>query len=192
MSAIRHEHEGLIVRLVTQIRARGYAFKTEQVYEQWVCRFLLFCKGVPPEEAGPEEVSAFLNELVVAGNVSASTQNQALNALVFLFKQVLGLPVGTLDNLARSKRKQHVPVVLTRPEVRQLLAQLDGWQLQVVSLLYGTGMRLMEGLTLRVKDIDFEYKRIHVCQAKGKKDRYVPLPDQLVDGLKQQIQAVSP
>ena len=191
LSRIRQQHEDLIVRCVTEIRARGYSFKTEQVYEQWVCRYIIFCKGVSPEEAGPETVTGFLNELVVSSNVSASTQNQALNALVFLYKQVLRMPLGQLENLARSKRKKTIPVVLTRKEVKSLLAQLEGWQLQVVSLLYGTGMRLMEGLTLRVKDIDFDYQRIHVCQAKGKKDRYVPLPQQLVDDLKEQIKSVS-
>lgn len=191
LSKIRQQHEGLIVRFVTEIRARGYAYKTEQVYEQWVCRYIGFCKGIPPEQAGTDAVVGFLNELVISGNVSASTQNQALNALVFLYKQVLRMPLGQLENLARSKGKKQVPVVLTRQEVRRLLAELEGWQLQVVSLLYGTGMRLMEGLTLRVKDIDFEYGRIHVCQAKGKKDRFVPLPHQLIEGLKSQIETVA-
>lgn len=191
LSKIRQQHEDLVIRVVTEIRARGYAYKTEQVYEQWVCRYIDFCKGKTPSDAGVENVAAFLNELVISGNVSASTQNQALNALVFLYKQVLHMPIGQLENLARSKRKKTIPVVLTRQEVKSLLAQLDGWQLQVVSLLYGTGMRLMEGLTLKVKDIDFDYGRIHVCQAKGKKDRYVPLPRQLVDDLKVQIQSVA-
>jgi len=191
LSKIRQKHEELIVRFVTEIRARGYAYKTEQVYEQWVCRYIAFCDGVPPEQAGADAVAGFLNELVVSDNVSASTQNQALNALVFLYKHVVVMPLGQLENLARSKRKKIVPVVLTRPEVRRLLAELDGWQLQVVSLLYGTGMRLMEGLTLRVKDVDFEYARIHVCQAKGKKDRFVPLPHQSIAGLQAQIQIVS-
>ena len=191
LSKIRQQHEDLIVSIVTAIRARGYAYNTEQIYEQWVCRYIDYCSGVSPKDAGPENVVGFLNELVVSGNVSASTQNQALNALVFLYKQVLNMPLGQLENLARSKRKKTVPVVLTRQEVKSLLAQLNGWQLQVVSLLYGTGMRLMECLTLRVKDIDFDYGRIHVCQAKGKKDRFVPLPKQSIEGLKEQIRTVS-
>ena len=191
LADIRQRHEDLIVRFVTEIRARGYAFKTEQVYEQWVCRYLLYCRGQSPEEAGADAVAGFLNDLVVSGNVSASTQNQALNALVFLYKRVLGSELGQLENFARSKRKKTVPVVLSRPEVKRLLAELDGWQLELASLLYGTGMRVMEGLTLRVKDIDFEYGRIHVCQAKGKKDRYVPLPDQLITDLKHRIESVT-
>ena len=191
LSDIRREHEDLIVRLVTEIRARGYAYRTEQVYEQWVCRYIEFCRGEAPEFVGPDEVAAFLHHLVVAGNVSASTQNQALNALVFLYKNVLNLPLGVLQDFARSKRKKNLPVVMTRPEVDRLLEELDGWQLQIACLLYGTGMRVTEGLTLRVKDIDFDYGRIHVCQAKGKKDRFVPLPKQLIDGLHTQIETVA-
>ena len=190
LARVRQRHENLIVRVATEIRARGYAYRTEEAYEQWVVRYIAFCGGKSPEEAGVESVAGFLEELVVGRNVSASTQNQALNALVFLYKRVLQLPVGQLDDFARSKRKQTVPTVLTREEVGRLLAELDGWQLEVVSLLYGTGMRLMEALTLRVKDVDFEYGRIHVCQAKGKKDRFVPLPAQLVDRLRARIESV--
>lgn len=191
LSDIRQDHEDLIVRFVTEIRARGYAYRTEEIYEQWVCRYIEFCKGEAPGKVGPAAVAGFLNELVVSGNVSASTQNQALNALVFLYKRVLRVPVGQLDDFARSKRKKNVPVVMTRAEVRRLLSELEGWQLQVASVLYGTGMRVMEGLTLRVKDLDFEYGRIHVCQAKGKKDRFVPLPKQLIEELKARIEAVA-
>lgn len=191
LSTVRQGNEDLIVRYVTEIRLRGYAFKTEQSYEQWLVRYIAFCGSTPPEEAGASSVAAFLDDLVVSGNVSASTQNQALNALVFLFKHVLKAPLGQLDDFARSKRKKNIPVVMSRSEVRQVLAELDGWQLQVASLLYGTGMRVMEGLTLRVKDVDFAYNRIHVCQAKGKKDRFVPLPRSLVDGLKAQVSEVA-
>jgi len=191
LAQARRRHEELIVRYVTEIRARGYAYRTEEAYEQWVARYLVFCKDTSPEQAGADAVTRFLNELVVSGNVSASTQNQALNALVFLYKHVLSLPLGTLENFARSKRKKVVPVVMTRQEVKRLLAELDGWQLQAASLLYGTGMRLTEGLTLRIKDIDFEYGRIHVCQAKGKKDRFVPLPARLVEGLRARIDKVA-
>ena len=190
LATVRREHEELIVRVVTEIRARGYAYRTEKSYEHWIARYLAFCGEKSPQEAGAEAVTAFLNELVVSGNVSASTQNQALNALVFLYKRVLLLPLGRLEEFARSKRKQTVPVVLTRVEVRRLLAELEGWQLELASLLYGTGMRLHEGLTLRVKDVDFAYGRVHVCQAKGKKDRFVPLPERLVEPLKARIDNV--
>ena len=189
LADVRREHEDLIVRLATEIRVRGYAYRTEQIYEQWVVRYIAFCDGKSPEAVGAQAVAGFLEELVVSGNVSASTQNQALNALVFLYKRVLQMPVGQLDDFARSKRKQTVPTVLTRSEVRRLLAELDGWQLEIGSLLYGTGMRLMEALSLRVKDIDFDYGRIHVHQAKGKKDRLVPLPGRLADGLRSRIES---
>ncbi len=191
LADVRRDHEDLLVRFATEIRVRGYAYRTEEAYEQWVCRDIAYCDGKHPSVAGADAVSGFLNHLAVKGKVSASTQNQALNALVFLYKRVLNLPVGQLDDFSRSKRKQTVPVVMTRSEVKRVLAELDGWQRQAASLLYGTGMRVLECLTLRVKDIDFEYGRILVSQAKGKKDRYVPLPQQLVVGLKARIESVA-
>lgn len=190
LAKIRKQHRQLIVRLVTEIRARGYAYRTEEAYEQWAVRYIAYCKGESPENTGPLNVRSFLHELVVSGNVSASTQNQALNALIFLYKNVLGKPLGQLEDFARSKRKKIVPVVMSRSEVKALLAELSGWQLEVASLLYGTGMRVMEALTLRVKDIDFTYERILVSQAKGKKDRFVPLPKNLSNALKDQIKRV--
>lgn len=191
LAAIRKQHRQLIVRLVTEIRARGYAYRTEEAYEQWVVRYIVFCKGDAPENTGADNVRSFLHELVVSGNVSASTQNQALNALIFLYKNVLGTPLGQLEDFARSKRKKVIPVVMSRSEVKALLAELDGWQQEVASLLYGTGMRVMEALTLRVKDVDFAYERILVSQAKGKKDRFVPLPKNLSAALQDQIKRVS-
>lgn len=190
-SDIRRQHRDLIVCFVTQIRARGYAYRTEEAYEQWVVRYIAFCKGKSPKETGADHVAKYLNDLVISGNVSASTQNQALNALIFLYKQVLRMPLGLLENFARSKRKKNMPVVMSRTEVRSLLDALDGWQRAVASLLYSTGMRVMEGLTLRVKDIDFQYGRIHVCQAKGKKDRFVPLPRNSTIHLTEQIRKVT-
>ncbi|MGQ7848458.1 integron integrase [Granulosicoccus sp. 3-233] len=188
---IRSLHRNLIIRLVTEIRARGYAYRTEEAYEQWVVRYIAFCKGESPEKTGPDHVAKYLHDLVVTGNVSASTQNQALNALIFLYKRILQAPLGQLEDFARSKRKKIVPVVMSRAEVRGLLAELQGWQHDVGCLLYGTGMRVMEALTLRVKDVDFEYGRIHVCQSKGKKDRFVPLPKSLSVSLQEQIRKVT-
>lgn len=191
---IRTLHRDLLVQLATEIRVRGYAYRTEEAYEQWVVRYIAFCGGRSPCDilnSDTSQVTDFLHQLVIKGNVSASTQNQALNALVFLYKRVLQTPLGELENFARSKRKQRVPVVLSRSEVRALLDQFDGWQKDIASLLYGTGMRLLEALTLRVKDIDFDYNRIHVCEAKGKKDRYVPLPKSLVPVIKEHIQNVA-
>ena len=190
ISKIRQQHHDLLVRFTTEIRRRGYAYRTEQSYEFWICRFIRFCKNASPETVGAPEVKAFLDYLAIQRQVSASTQNQALNALVFLYKQVLGREFGELDNFVRSRRSHHLPVVLSRGEVSSLLSEMTDTQKLIASLLYGTGMRLLEGLRLRVQDIDFEYGRILVHQAKGKKDRYVPLPHTLVADLKAQIQTV--
>ncbi len=183
LNRVRTAHHDLLVRFTNEIRRRGYAYRTEQAYEQWICRFMLFCNDAAPEEAGATEVRSFLNYLAIQRRVSASTQNQALNALVFLYQQVLGRELGELDEFVRAKRPRNLPIVLSRNEVTALLAQLQGTHRLTAALLYGTGMRLLEGLRLRVQDVDFDYRRIHVHQAKGKKDRYVPLPGTLVDGL---------
>jgi integron integrase len=190
MDRVRAVHRDLIIRFTSEIRRRGYAYRTEQTYEQWICRFILFCQETAPEDAGAAELRYFLNYLAIQRQVSASTQNQALNALVFLFKQVLGREPGALEEFVRAKRPRNLPVVLSRNEVTALLAQLQGTHHLAAALLYGTGMRLLEGLRLRVQDVDFEYRRIHVHQAKGEKDRYVPLPGTLVEDLHRQIEAV--
>lgn len=190
LNRVRAAHHDLLVRFTSEIRRRGYAYRTEQSYEQWICRFILFCKGGAPEEAGADEVRSFLNYLAIQRGVSTSTQNQALNALVFLYKQVLALELGGLEEVVRAKRPRSLPVVLSRGEVTALLAQMQGTHRLAAALLYGTGMRLLEGLRLRVQDLDFDYHRIHIHQAKGKKDRYVPLPGMLVDDLRRQIDEV--
>jgi integron integrase len=190
LNKVRQAHHDLLVRFTTEIRRRGYAYRTEQSYEQWICRFILFCKNASPEVVGANEVKAYLDHLVIQRNVSASTQNQALSALVFLYNQVLGRELGELGAFARSKRPKKLPVVLSRAEVDLLLSHLDGLHKLIASLLYGSGMRVLEGLRLRVQDIDFDYQRIHVHQSKGNKDRYVPLPATLVDQLREQIGVV--
>lgn len=190
LNQVRAKHHDLLVRFTSEIRRRGYAYRTEQSYEQWICRFIVFCGGSDPNKAGELEIKSFLNYLAVQRHVSASTQNQALNALVFLYKQVLGRDLSEFDTFVRAKRSRNLPVVLSRNEVNVLLLQMTGIQRLIASLLYGTGMRLLEGLRLRVQDIDFDYQRIHVHQAKGKKDRYVPLPNLLVDDIRQQITEV--
>ncbi len=190
LQQVRADHHDLLVCLVSEIRRRGYAYRTEQSYEQWVCRYILFCKGLSPEETGAREVKAFLEYLAIRRQVGASTQNQALNALVFLYGKALNRELGDLDAFTRAKRPRHLPVVLSRQEVTMLLDKMDGLYKLLASLLYGTGMRLLEAIRLRVQDIDFEYCRIYVYQAKGKKDRYVPLPERLVSGIKIQLARV--
>jgi len=146
LQQVRAAHHDLLVRLASEIRRRGYAYRTEQSYEQWICRYILFCNGLPPDQTGAREVKSFLEYLAVRRRVSASTQNQALNALVFLYDKVLDRKLGELENFARAKRSRNLPVVLSRGEVMSLLEQLQGIHKMLASLLYGTGMRLLEGL----------------------------------------------
>src|SRR5438132_1332538 len=155
------------------IRLRHYSRHTEEAYVGWVRRFVRFCGTRHPRELGPAEVTRFLSSLAVDRRVSASTQNQALGALVFLYRDVLDAPVGWLAALVRAKRPQRVPVVLTRDEVRRVLQRLRGRGVValVAGLLYGRGMRLLEGLGLRVKDVDFTANEITVRGGKGDRDR---------------------
>lgn len=186
----RKRHGDLLVHLASESRRRGYWYRTKQTYEQWVCRYLLFCGNTTPDGAGAAEVRAFLEYLAVRRNVSASTQNQPRNALVFLYDKVLERELGELEAFARERWPRDLPVVLSRRDVRALLDRLEGCHRLLASLLYGTGMRLLEGLRLQVQDIDFAYRRIHVHQAKGRKDRYVPLQDSLAEELRRQIATV--
>jgi len=187
LDPVRVQHRALLERLIAEIRRRKYSIRTEQAYESWVCRFILFCGNGDPVAAGAERIRAFLEDLAVRGNVSASTQSQALNALVFLYKQVLGQSLDELGEFARAKRPKRLPVVLERSEVARLLSGIDGTQHLMAALLYGTGMRLMECVRLRVQDIDFPYHQIIVRDGKGQKDRVVPLPERLEQPLREQL-----
>ncbi len=163
----------LLTQLRVAIRVRHYSPRTEEAYVQWVRRYIRFCGTRHPRELGSGDVTRFLSSLAMDANVSASTQNQALAAIVFLYRDVLNMPVGWLNALVRAKRPARVPVVLTRDEVRQLFAQLCGGDAArlVLEVLYGTGMRLLEALRLRVKDIDFGANEITVRGGKGDRDR---------------------
>jgi integrase len=180
----------LLDALRAEIRRRGYSIRTEQAYESWIIRYLAFVGDADPCGVGDAEVRAFLQYLAVERQVTASTQNQALNALVFLYQNILQQPRGDLDGLVRAKRPQRLPVVLTRTEVGKLLAHMHGTHGLMASLLYGTSMRLMDCIRLRVKDIDFAYNQIVVRDGKGQKDRVVPLPQRLVEPLQQHLGAV--
>ena len=177
-------------RLVAVIRQRNYSIRTERAYLGWLQRYLRFIGGGDPARAGGVQVKAFLQALAVEGRVAANTQNQALNALVFFYDQVLEQPLGELGAFARAKRPQRLPVVLSRDEVMRLLAGLQGMHATMGALLYGTGMRLMECVRLRVKDIDFGYGQIVVRDGKGQKDRVVPLPTRLVVPLRVHLDKV--
>jgi len=173
----------LLDQVRERIRVRHYSLRTEDAYLHWIRRFIFFHGKRHPREMGGPEVEAFLSHLATEGRVAASTQNQALSALLFLYRDVLKVELPWLDGVVRAKRSQRVPVVLTENEVRGLLARLDGTKWLVASLLYSTGMRLLEGLRLRVKDVDFERKEITVRDAKGAKDRRTMLSDQLLEPL---------
>jgi integron integrase len=180
----------LLDQVREQIRLRHYSIRTERVYCEWVKRFIRFHRYRHPVEMGAAEVEAFLSDLAVRGNVSASTQNQALSALLFLYKQVLKLELAWLGEVVRAKKPSRLPVVLSIQEVQQILAQLQGEIWLMASLLYGSGMRLMEVVRLRVKDVDFGRKEIIVRDGKGMKDRVTILLQRLVEPLKQHLQLV--
>ena len=158
------------------LRARHYSPRTEDAYVGWIRRFILFHDKRHPREMGDVEINTFLSHLAVEGHVAASTQNQALAALLFLYREALGLEVPWLECLVRARRPARLPVVLSRDEVRRLLTGVRGTPNLVCRLLYGTGMRLLEGLQLRVKDLDFERNEILVRNGKGGKDRHTMLP----------------
>lgn len=178
-------------RLLDQVRARvrrlGLARRTEEAYVGWVRRFILANDKRHPADMGAAEIESFLTGLAVHGNVSASTQNQALSALLFLYKQVLGVELPWLDGISRAKKPQRLPVVLTRAEVAALLGELAGTPWLMASLLYGSGLRLMECVRLRVKDVDFGQSELTVRQGKGGKDRRTMLPSTLIASLQAQL-----
>jgi len=181
-------------RLLEQVRARirrlGLARRTEEAYLGWVRRFILANGKRHPRDMGEREVERFLTGLATQGQVAASTQNQALSALLFLYREVLGQELAWMDEIRRAKRSQRLPVVLTRREVDALLGEMSGVTWLLASLLYGTGMRLMECLRLRLKDIDFERREITVRQGKGGKDRRTMLPAALIEPLQAQLREV--
>jgi integrase len=172
---IRTVHALLLERVRAAIRRRGYAIKTEQTYLHWIMRFIGFLGNTDPTQRGSEDVARFLDDLALRRKVSASTQNLALNALVFLCRETLGRSELELGEFVRAKRPRRLPTVLTHGEVASLLQQLTGTQRLMASLMYGTGMRLMECSRLRVQDIDFGYSQITVRNAKGGKDKGRPV-----------------
>jgi len=173
------------------LRVRHYALRTEESYLNWVARFLdwLERRGGDLEQAGEAEVQGFLEELAVGRGVAAATQNQAFSALLFFFGEVLKRPLGKVDAL-RAKRTTRLPVVLSREEVRRLLGGLEGTMSLIGRLLYGTGMRMMEAIRLRVKDVDFDRQQVIVREGKGSKDRVVMLPETLREPLREHLERV--
>jgi integron integrase len=174
----------LLDRVRDRIRFKHYSVRTEQAYVFWIRRFVIFHGRQHPSAMGAAEVVAFLTHLAVHENVAASTQNQAKSALLFLYREVLGTELPWMDDIESAKRPRRLPVVLTAGETAAVLARIPGVQGLVTRLLYGTGMRLMEALRLRVKEIDFARREIVVREGKGAKDRVTMLPDALIAPLR--------
>jgi len=172
------------------IRTRHYSLRTEGTYLGWIRRFILFHGKRHPREMGRQEVQQFLSHLAVEGHVAASTQSQALSAILFLYQQVLKQDIGWLDEVVRAKQPHRVPVVLTQDEVAAVLRHLSGTTWIMATLLYGSGLRLMECLRLRVKDVDFFYNQIVVRDGKGRRDRVTLLPQNIKMPLQRHLQDV--
>jgi integron integrase len=171
-------------RIRGTLRAGHYSHLTERAYISWIRRFVDFHRGRDPAELGADEVRAYLTHLAVDRKVAPPTQNQALNALLFLYRRVLGIELAWIDDVVRAKKSARLPVVLTKDEVQATLAELQGVYWLIASLLYGSGLRLMECLRLRVKDLDFDQRQIVVRSGKGGKDRVTVLPNSVVAPLR--------
>jgi len=180
----------LMERMRQALRARHYSRRTEQTYCHWVKRYIFFHHVRHPSEMAEPEINAFLTHLAVKEKVSSSTQNQALCAILFLYRSVLDKPVGDLGNVIRARKPQHVPVVLTRDEVKAVIGNLKDDRWLIAALLYGTGLRIMECLRLRVQDIDFSRNEITVRGGKGAKDRITMLPETLKAPLQDHLRKV--
>ena len=191
LQPVPQQKPNLLDRVRAAIRSRHYSPRTEDAYVHWIKRFIFFFNAKRhPAEMGEPEVTRFLSFLAVDGRVSASTQNQALSALLFLYKAVLEQPLPWLDNLVHARRPERLPVVLSQAEVRAILARLDGTLRLMVALLYGAGLRLLECCRLRIKDVDFTSNQIMVREGKGAKDRVTLLPLTLKAHLGRQVEEV--
>lgn len=180
----------LLDRVRWHLRVKHYSLRTEQAYVDWIRRYILFHGKRHPEEMGEQQIGQFLTHLAVHRHVAASTQNQALSALLFLYQQVLDRKLDYLDNIERVKRPPKIPVVFTRPEARAVLGQLNGEYRLMAELLYGAGLRLLECVRLRIKDVDFGYGQITVRDGKGMRDRVTVLPERLREPLRLQLARV--
>lgn len=180
----------LLDRVRTEVRLRHYSPLTEKAYVGWIRRFIYFHEMRHPQDLGEPEVSRFLSSLVEKSGIAASSQNQALSALVFLYNHVLQKPLFGMDEIVRAKRPERLPVILSREEVAAILGNLSGVAFLMASVLYGAGLRLMECLRLRVKDVDFALNEIVVRSGKGDKDRRTVFPARLREPMRQHLQRV--
>jgi integron integrase len=186
-SQIKTSKPKLLDQVRIHLRSLHYSRRTEESYVNWIRRFVIFHDKTHPENLGKIELRNFLNHLAVERNVSASTQNQALQAILFLYKEILHLDIGWIDDIERPVKPKHIPVVFTKAEAHVIIQNMEGLPKIITGLLYGSGLRLSEALRLRVKDIDFEYKQIIVRDGKGEQDRVTLLPQSLILKIKNQI-----
>lgn len=180
----------LLDQVRQMIRVKNYSYRTEQTYVAWIRRYILFHNKQHPKDMGEAEVAAYLTHLAVERDVAASTQNQALQAILFLYREVLKQPLPPTIEAVRAKESQHLPVVLTRQEVQRVLSHLSGEMLLVVQLLYGAGLRLNECLRLRVKDVDFGQGLLVIRDTKGREDRTTMLPAAVIPPLQTHLESV--
>jgi integron integrase len=184
------ERPSLLEQVRRCLRLKHYSIRTERAYVDWIKRFILFHRKRHPSGMGTDEIRQFLSHLATDRSVAASTQNQALSALLFLYREVLGVELPYVEGIERARRPTRVPVVLTREEADLVVSQVGGAYRLMVSLLYGSGLRLMECVRLRVKDIDFGYRQVTVRDGKGEKDRRTVLPESLVEPLGRHLERV--
>lgn len=177
----------LLDQVRSAIRLRHYSIRTEEAYVNIIRRFIIFHQKRHPKEMGVDEIRQYLSHLATHGNVAASTQNVALAALLFLYREVLLIDLPLIEGVERAKRPQRIPVVLTTEEVKRVLAHIAGTHHLMASLLYGAGLRLMECVRLRVKDLDFDYRQIIVRDGKGEKDRRTILPSPLIEPIQRHL-----
>jgi integron integrase len=182
------ENKKLLQRVREHIRFLHYSIRTEQAYIYWIVQFVRFHHFKHPDRMGPNEIQLFLYHLANKCHVASSTQNQALNAINFLYKQVLKKPFGNIENIQWAKRPKHLPVVLSVAEIGKLFSEMQGIDLLMAQLLYGSGLRLMECVRLRIQDIDFLLNQIVVRRGKGEKDRVTVLPDKIKPSLQLRIE----
>jgi integron integrase len=173
-----------------EIRKKHYSIRTEDAYCGWIRQFILFHDKKHPKDMGEKEIAEFISHLTVERNVASSIQNQALNAIVFLYRQVLRIELGDFGPMQRAKKPERLPVVMSKEETRRVLLHISGEHKLMAQLLYGCGLRLMECVRLRVKDVDFEQKQIIVRDGKGMRDRTTMLPEQLKNPLRDQVEKV--
>ena len=190
VKVVSQDSPRLLDRMRAEIRMRHYSIRTEEVYIDWARRYILFHDKRHPKDLGAGDVRDFLSHLAVDRNVAASTQNQAKSALLFLYREVLHINLPWLDEVVAAKMSKRLPVVLTQTETRHLLNAMSGTMGLVTGLLYGTGMRLLEGMRLRVKDVEFSRREVIVREGKGNKDRVTVLPENLILPLRAHLEKV--